>query len=223
MPMAPASSASASLPATKPSAPCSIRKAPDCSLCSCPPRCSDASKTLTRSPSRASRNAAVSPATPAPMIATCRMAGLLGAARTGSGPGRQPLLAQPLVQHGRHVHAAVGALELLHDGRQQAARGEARGVERVQQLRALLPLGAVAHLAAARLEVARVGGAADLFVLLHARDPDLDIERLGHAGAAVASGELAQLVVQAEVLHDAARVLDHLLQRLRRVLGAAEL
>ena len=46
----------------------------------------------------------------------------------------------------------------------------------MQQLRLLLALAAEAHLTTASLVVACVRGARDFFVLVHARDPDLDVQ-----------------------------------------------
>ena len=72
----------------------------------------------------------------------------------------------PGAKHFRNDHAAVRLLELLDDGRHQAAGGQARAIERVHKLQLLGFVAAEADVAAPGLIVARIGNGGALLIFI---------------------------------------------------------
>src|SRR5690606_22628654 len=88
----------------------------------------------------------------------------------------------------RHFDAAIGLLIVFENGDQRAADGEARAVQRVDEL-GLAFFVAEARVHAARLEIAAVRDRADLAVLALAWEPDLEVIGFARAETHVASAE----------------------------------
>src|SRR2546426_507551 len=134
--------------------------------------------------------------------------------RSPSGPASRPAWSALSVGRGDPVEAGVGderlgnpdgavlLLEILEDRDEGSAHRQAGAVEGVDELRLRLGSGTVPDVGAAGLEILEVGAGGDLPEGLLAREPDLQIVRLGRGKAHVASGQADHPVVQSQTLQD---------------------
>src|ERR1039458_5914142 len=99
-------------------------------------------------------------------------------------------------------YGAIGLLVVFDNGEPGAAHGETAAIEGMHELRfglcARRGCGAVADVGTARLKGVEVGAGRDFAIKILARQPDLEVVRLGGGETGVAGAEEDAAVGQAE-------------------------
>src|SRR5262249_26690836 len=114
-------------------------------------------------------------------------------------------------QRRRHLNGAVAALVILHHRDQCPADRNARPVEGVHELRALLAGATEARVHAPSLKVAEIGARRDLAIGVLARQPDLDVVGLARGESHVARAQQHDPVRYAKALEHFLRARGHAL------------
>src|SRR5258706_8305981 len=126
------------------------------------------------------------------------------------------------LQNRRNIHAAIGALIVLHDRNQRAPDREPRSVERVNELR-LAFLVAEARLHAPRLKSLEIAARRDLAIRVLPGKPDLDVVGFCRREAGVTGAQRDHAVRQLEFFQDRLGMSPQLLVCLVRFRGMDDL
>ena len=115
-----------------------------------------------------------------------------------------------------HCYAAVSILILFYDSRHYAAGSQTRSIQRVNKLKFLV-LSTEFHIAAASLIIPCIRSGADLLINTHAGNPNFNVIGACHREGTVAGCQLAQAVMQAQLLYQTLCLASRALQKQHQI------